>query len=52
MELALALVMDTLALRDVAVLHVAPLSHWIVSVLTLVLTLAQRVLFPIPLSAV
>ena len=51
-ELALAEVMDTLALRDVAVLHVVPSSHWIVSVSALVLTRAQRVLFPIPLSAV
>ena len=44
-ELALAMVMDTLVLRYVAVLHVVLLSHW-------VLTLAQRLLFPIPLSAV
>ena len=51
-ELALAEMLDTLALRDVAVRHVVPLSHWTVSVSTPDLALAQRVLFPIPLSAV
>ena len=52
MELALAMVMDTLVLRDVSDLHVVPLLHWIVSVLTLVPTLAQRLLFSIQPSAV
>ena len=52
MELALAMVMDTFALRYVAVWHVVPLSHWTVADPTPVLALAQMALSPIPLSAV